>query len=151
VVCVGNYSRSPMAEAILRRRAREAGAERAIEVASAGTRPFRPGGAAHPSVLELLAARGIDGSGLLGRAVAPGDADHFDRIVAVDRHVLAELQSLPFGRARLDLLLTYGRSGRLDVPDPFLAGGFDQVFELLDDACRGLLEDVLSERLRADR
>jgi protein-tyrosine phosphatase len=147
-VCLGNYCRSPMAEALARHRARERGAAGAIEIGSAGTRPFRVGGAPHPSVPVVLGARGIDASGLAGRAVTPDDAGAWDRILAVDRHVLQQLESLPFGKARIDLLLPYGASGRLDVPDPFVGGGFEEVFDLLDDACCGLLDDVLAERAR---
>jgi protein-tyrosine phosphatase len=135
-----------MAEAILRHRARAAGADGAIESASAGTRPFQLGGPAHPMTLSVLAAKGIDASGLSGRAIAAEDVESFDHILAVDRHVLRHLERLPFGRARIDLLLPYGGSGRLDVPDPFLEGGFDGVFDLLDDAIRGLLEELLSQR-----
>jgi protein-tyrosine phosphatase len=146
IVCLGNYCRSPMAEAVARHRAKERGAAAAITVGSAGTRPFRIGGPPHPAVATTLSARGIDASGLAGRAIAPDDAESWDRILAVDRHVLAQLASLPLGKARLELLLPYGGSGRLDVPDPFLVGGFDEVFDLVDDACCGLLDDVLAER-----
>ena len=135
----------------MRHRARAGGGEANVVAASAGTRPFRIGGAPHPGVLALLAQYGIDAGGLAGRPVPEDAATAFDRVIAVDRHVLKELERLPFGRARLELLLPYGVSGLLDVPDPFLDGGFERSFELIDDACRGLLEDVLAERGRADR
>jgi len=151
VVCLGNYCRSPMAEAILRHRVAAAGVRGSVEVASAGTRPFRIGGPPHSEVLAILQARGIDARGLSGRAVAAEDVDRYNRILAADRHVLRQLEALPFGGARLELLLPYGGSGGLDVPDPFAVGGFEEVYELLDQACRGLLDDVLAERARFGR
>jgi protein-tyrosine phosphatase len=96
----------------------------------------------------VLRDHGIDATGFACRAVAAADVDAFDRILAIDRHVLRRLERLPFGRARIDLLLPYGRSRLLDVPDPFLSGGFGPVFDLLDDACGGLIADVLAERKR---
>ena len=40
----------------------------------------------------------------------------------------------------------------VEVPDPYYGGerGFEQVLDLLEDACAGLLEDLLAER-RAER
>jgi protein-tyrosine phosphatase len=146
-VCLGNICRSPMAEAILRDLAARAGLGDAVEVDSAGTRPFAPGGPAHPGTLAELRARGIDGGGLVCRGVTPEDFRTFDRILAVDRHNLTLLSHFGAGPARVDLLLPYGTKGGLDVPDPFLDGGFELVFELLDDACRGLLADLRKDEL----
>jgi len=150
-VCVGNLCRSPMAEAIARHQVLALGMEGAIEVASAGTQPFAIGGPAHPGTIAALRAHGIELAGFAARAVRDADAGDFDRILAIDRHVMRKLERLPFGRARLDLLLPYGGSGLLDVPDPFLRGGFEESYSLLEDACRGLLADLLEERRRAGR
>lgn len=150
-VCVGNLCRSPMAEAIARHQLRALHAEAAIEVASAGTQPFAIGGPAHPGTIAALHAHGIELGEFAARAVTEADVGAFDRILAIDRHVMRKLERLPFGKARLDLLLPYGGSGLLDVPDPFLRGGFEETFTLLDDACRGLIADLLEERRRAGR
>ena len=32
------------------------------------------------------------------------------------------------------------------VPDPYYAGGFDKVIDLLEDACEGLLGEIQKER-----
>jgi protein-tyrosine phosphatase len=148
IVCTGNYCRSPMAEAILRHRVRASGREREIAVESAGTRPFCVGGSAHPAVLEVLRARGIVPGELRCRGLDAVDLPSFDRVLAADRHVLRRLEALDVGEARLELLASHARSPRDDVPDPFLDGGFEGVFELIDDACRGLIEKVLDERAR---
>ncbi|MEZ5143956.1 MAG: hypothetical protein R2726_15770 [Acidimicrobiales bacterium] len=74
VVCTGNVCRSPMAEAMLRARLAARGV--AASVSSAGTATEdRP---ASDEVLELLAPRGLDGSGHRSRLIEPvllGDAD----------------------------------------------------------------------------
>src|SRR5262249_11098954 len=147
MVCLANICRSPMAEAVLRHRAKLAGLDQDVEVDSAGNRPFHPGGPAHPGTLAELARRGIDGSGLVCRGGSADDFKDFARILAVDRQNLALLGRLGAGPARVDLLLPYGTSAELDVPDPFLVGGFERVFELVDDACRGLLADLQANEL----
>ncbi|HET6163088.1 MAG TPA: low molecular weight protein-tyrosine-phosphatase [Planctomycetota bacterium] len=147
MVCLANICRSPMAEAVLRHRARLAGLGDDVEVDSAGNRPFHPGGPAHPGTLAELTRRGVDAAGLVCRGVTPADFQEFDRILAVDRPNLTQLGRVGTGRARVDLLLPYGTSGELDVPDPFLAGGFERVFDLVDDACRGLLADLQANEL----
>lgn len=147
MVCYANLCRSPMAEAVLRHRARLGGLGDAVEVDSAGNRPYLIGGPAHQGTLEVLARQGIDATGLACRGVVPADFRDFDRILAVDRQNLGLLEKVGVGPARVDLLLPYGTSGELDVPDPFLVGGFGHVFDLVDDACRGLLADLQKTEL----
>ena len=51
--------------------------------------------------------------------------------------------------ARISPLLGHGRQSRIaEVPDPYYGGpdGFERVLDLLEDACQGLLEDLLAER-----
>src|SRR5262245_65687404 len=67
IVCHGNLCRSPMAQALVRHWASNLGASERIVVDSAGTRPFQPGGPAHPQTLELLQRNGIDPRGLVCR------------------------------------------------------------------------------------
>ncbi len=137
-----------MAEALARHHAKVLGAADRIAVDSAGTQPFLPGGPAHPGTLAILRERGIDGSGLTGRGVVAADFDRFDRILAVDRMVLLQLQRLAKGATgspRLELLLRPVAGEPVDVPDPFLDGGFAAVFRLLDRACRALVAEVVAE------
>jgi protein-tyrosine phosphatase len=65
----------------------------------------------------------------------------------MDRENLADLRrAAPDGaRAELRLLLEFsGDPGDADVPDPYYGGrnGFEQVLDLVSEACTGLLEDV---------
>ena len=156
-VCLGNICRSPMAEAVLRHLARQAGLADRIEVDSAGTRPYDEGGPAHPGTLALLLENGIDAAGLRCRGVVDEDFRRFDRILAADRRILARLDRMapaaaagavgPVGAARVELLLPYGTSGELDLLDPFPDGDFALVFARVLDACTGLLADVRRREL----
>jgi protein-tyrosine phosphatase len=151
-VCMGNICRSPTAEGVMRRLLREQGLEHAVAVDSAGTGAWHAG--APPDARATAAARSR-GTTLEGaaRVVARDDFDEFDLILAADRRNLSELHAAaPAGaRARLHLLREFdpGSAGApdLDIPDPYYGGddGFEQVLDLVEAACRGLLET-----LRAD-
>ena len=62
-VCLGNICRSPMAEYVLRHRAREAGVSRRIRTESAGTSGWHDGENMHQGTRKTLAAHGIDNQG----------------------------------------------------------------------------------------
>jgi len=152
-VCLGNICRSPMAEAVLRHLARQAGLGERIEADSAGTRPYDEGGPAHPGTLGILLKKGIDAGGLTCRGVVDGDFARFDRILAADRRVLARLDRIDpgrgaaGGRGRVELLLAYGTTGESDLLDPFPDGDFALVFDRVLDACHGLLADLMRREL----
>jgi glyoxylase-like metal-dependent hydrolase (beta-lactamase superfamily II) len=76
---------------------------------------------------------------------------HFDHILTMDADNLRQVRSLARGlnhRARIEPLTTYSRGkGPKDVPDPYYGGadGFEQVLNLLEDACAGLLESLQAD------
>lgn len=149
-VCLGNICRSPMAEVVMRELLEREGLGHLVDVSSAGTGDWHVGERADPRTLDALAGRGYDGA--LHRARQFGAemfADH-DLVVAMDGGNAADLRRLaPPGQAdKVELLLTYDpQAERLDVPDPYYGGadGFDRVLDMVERACRGLLE-----RLRLD-
>jgi protein-tyrosine phosphatase len=151
-VCLGNICRSPMAEAVLRHLARQAGLGERIVADSAGTRPYDEGGPAHPGTLGILLKKGIDAGGLSCRGVVDEDFVRFDRILAADRRVLARLDRMNVagGKARVGLLLPFGTSGEQDLLDPFPDGDFALVFDRVLDACHGLLADLTRRELAGE-
>ena len=91
------------------------------------------------------------------RQFAPDDFDDFDYVLAMDRanrRGAARLARDARDRARIAFC---GRSTRqrppdAEVPDPYYGGpgGFDEVFDICERACRGLL-DQLTRELGASR
>ncbi len=143
-VCMGNICRSPMAEAVFRRHVAAAGLDERFFIDSAGTGSWHVGEPPHHGTLAVLARRGIDPGNQRARQIARSDFDRFDYIVAMDHENLAALQRLRRDtRAQVSLLLSHapGLSVR-EVPDPYYTGGFDQVFDLVDAGCRGLLAHI---------
>ena len=119
-----------------------------VQVESAGTGDWHVG---HPPDRRSAAAaqaRGIVLDGL-ARQVSPADFDDFDLLLAADRNNLEALQQLApddAARAKVKLLRSYDpeavASGALEVPDPYYgeADGFEEVLDVVERACRGVLD-----------
>jgi protein-tyrosine phosphatase len=151
-VCMGNICRSPTAEGVMRGLLREQGLEDVVQVDSAGTGDWHAGSPPDARATAAAQARGIALAGA-ARQVARSDFADYDLILAADRRNLADLEAiLPRGaRAKLHLLREFDPASAgapdLDVPDPYYGGddGFEHVLDLVEAACRGLLDT-----LRAD-
>ena len=147
-VCMGNICRSPTAEGVMRRVLDEAGLAESVEVESAGTGGWHAG--EPPDERATLAARrrGITLAGA-AQQVRATDFRDFDLLIAMDRANLRELLAVaPDEQAaeKVRLLREFdpASSGDLDVPDPYYGGdrGFETVLDLVEAACRGLLDEL---------
>ena len=139
-VCLGNICRSPTAEGVLRRLVREQRLEDEIEIDSAGTGGWHVGAPPDARATEAARRRGTE---LAGSARRFDPRRDFDLILAMDRENLRDLLALaPDDEARAKVRLLRGPG--LDVPDPYYGGldGFDEVLDLVEAACRGLLDEV---------
>jgi protein-tyrosine phosphatase len=138
-VCTGNICRSPTAEGVLRHLAKEAGME--VHVESAGTGDWHVGHPPDERAQHHARSRGYDLSAQRARQVSPADFERFDLIVAMDRgHLrLLERQCPREHRAKLRLLVA-----GCDVPDPYYGPpeGFERVLDMVEAACRGLLQEL---------
>jgi protein-tyrosine phosphatase len=147
---MGNICRSPTAEGVMRGLLSEPGAPAGIEIDSAGTGGWHAGDPPDARAFEAAQRRGIALTGA-ARQVVPGDFEDFDLIVAMDRDNVRDLRALApddEARGRIRLLREFdpGSAGSpdLDVPDPYYGGarGFDDVLDLVEAACRGLLDEL---------
>lgn len=146
-VCTGNICRSPTAEAVVRRLARELVPHVPLELDSAGTHDYHVGEPPDPRALAAAARRGIDMSLLRARQVEPADFDRFHLVLAMDHGHLRLLQRMAPApaRDRVRLFLDYAPQLTLrEMPDPYYGGpaDFELVLDLAEAAGRGLLEDL---------
>lgn len=144
-VCLGNICRSPTAEGIFRNLIDDAGLDGVIEVDSAGTSDWHIGGPPDERGQAVARSRGLDLSHLKARQVDSGDFLTFDYVIAMDSSNHKNLSALcPLGHEqRLRMCLSFVPGSRItDVPDPYYEDGFDDVFELLETAGRGLLAEI---------
>ena len=148
-VCMGNICRSPAAEAVLRALVVERGLDGAVEVDSAGTIRHHAGEPPDARMQRAGERRGL----LIGgraRQVNLDDLEAFDRVIALDRDNLADLERLAGGpQSHVRLLSRYLPDGApVDVPDPYWGGerGFEDVLDLLERAAPAILDELLGAR-----
>lgn len=146
-VCMGNICRSPTAHGVFRYKVRGAGWAASVSVDSAGTHGHHPGAAPDPRSQRHARARGYDIADLRARQLTPADFEHADLLLVMDGDNLAtaERDCPPQHRHKLRRLTEFCRVHRsLDVPDPYFGGAreFEQVLDLVEDACEGLLAHV---------
>lgn len=149
-VCLGNICRSPTAEGVMARLVADDGLTGAIGIDSAGTAGYHIGSPPDPRSAAEALRRGTE---LTSRArqFHPGDFYTFDLVLAMDSRNLADLHDLAPEAALRDravLLRTFdptlGAADDHDVPDPYHGGpdGFADVYDMIDRACRGLLDHL---------
>lgn len=145
-VCMGNICRSPTAHGVFQSLVDEQGLSDSIGVESAGTHGYHIGSPPDPRSQATAHRRGIDLSGLRARRFVSGDFVDFDYLLAMDNSNLADMLAIKpdTGDARADLMLSYSdRFGQREIPDPYFGDdGFDLVFDMIDDAARGLLQQI---------
>ena len=125
----------------------EQGLEDEIEIDSAGTGGWHVGELPDPRSREAARRRGLD---LTHRArqFRRDDLERFDLIAVMDGDNLRRvtLMAGPGARAAIHLLRRFDPTapeGAI-VPDPYAGGpaGFDEVLDICERACRGLLDHV---------
>ena len=146
-VCMGNICRSPTAEGVFRHLVTKMNMNSMIESDSAGTHAYHVG--EQPDRRAQMAAkqRGIDLSDLRARRVMLADYESFDYILAMDNdnYNILVSQSPAHAKPKIKLFMDFAvQRNEQEVPDPYYGGqrGFDIVYEMVEAASQGLLEDI---------
>ena len=145
-VCMGNICRSPTAHGVFQSLVDENGLTEYIHVDSAGTHSYHIGNPPDPRSQATAQRRGVDLSTLSARRFVSSDFRDFDYLLAMDNNNLADMLAIKpdDGRARAELMLAYSqRFAEREIPDPYFGNdGFELVYDMIDDAARGLLEKI---------
>jgi len=150
MVCLGNICRSPLADALLRKKVAEIGLD--IEIDSAGTSDYHIGGEPDKRTQENALNHGLDMSFLRARQFTKKDFDTFDLIYVMDKSNECNVLSLTADSGQkekvkliLDLL---DDTQYKEVPDPYFGGeqGFETVYNLLDQATDKILEEISTQK-----
>ena len=108
------------------------------------------GHAGEPSDSRMRRAAGRRGYAMthLARPLVRKDFAEFDRIVVMDESNYRDVYALASEDCRQKIVrmrdfLRRHKAGH--IPDPYYQGpeGFEHVLDLLEDACQGLLEDII--------
>jgi protein-tyrosine phosphatase len=144
-VCLGNICRSPMAEAVFRKKVQERNLTDTIEIDSAGTGHWHIGNPPHVGTRDILDKYKIDYTGMKARQVVEEDLSKFHYIIAMDAENLGNLRAMAGlnETGEINRLLDFiPNSDVVDVPDPYFTGNFDEVYELVDKSCELLLNHI---------
>ncbi len=146
-VCMGNICRSPTAEGVFKRLVEQAGLSHIITTDSAGTHSYHVGGEPDSRAQEVALTKGYDLSDLRARKFVAEDFIEFDYLLAMDDENYAGMNSLKPADATgsLHLFLEFADNyNEKEVPDPYYGGpkGFERVFDMVEDASKGLLEQI---------
>ena len=148
-VCTGNICRSPTGEGVFRRMVVDAGLDGEIAVDSCGMEGWHRGNPPDRRAQEHAAKRGYDLSDLRARRLAREDFESFQRIIAMDAGHLSKLRGLQsaISEADIRLMMDYAGQTGTDVPDPYYDGpeAFDLALDLIEEGCRGLLEEIRAD------
>ena len=148
-VCMGNICRSPTAHGVFQALVDKHDLGAAIQVDSAGTHSYHVGNPPDPRSQATARQRGVDLSGLRARRFVSADFNEFDYLLAMDKENFADMRAIKpeDASARLQLMLEYSQQfSQREVPDPYFGDdGFELVFDMIDDAARGLLRHIRNE------
>lgn len=146
-VCMGNICRSPTAEGVFRHVVESANLSNWITTDSAGTHAYHIGEQPDRRAQQTARNRGIELSDLRARKVVSEDFDRFDYVIAMDNDNYQILRQVADNKNHQHLKLFLDFSDKYketEVPDPYYGGeqGFEHVFDLVESASYGLLEDI---------
>jgi len=149
-VCMGNICRSPTAEGVFRHMAEKAGLAERLEIDSAGTHAYHVNEPPDGRAQAAAERRGISMSDIRARRVEAEDFERFDHIIAMDRDNLTLLVEWAEVRHhdKIRLFLEFSSGHEEEVPDPYYGGaaGFERVLDLVEEASRGLLDQLRRAR-----
>lgn len=146
-VCMGNICRSPMAEGIMLKLLNQAELANQVEVDSAGTSAYHQGELPDSRMRMHASRRGYELTSR-SRPVRTEDFYDFDIIIGMDESNIFNLKGMspsPAEEKKLFRMRDFAVNKTFThVPDPYYGGdaGFDNVIDILEDACHGLLEKI---------
>jgi protein-tyrosine phosphatase len=145
-VCLGNICRSPMAEGVLRTKAKEGSVS--LEIDSCGTGDWHIGETPDERAQQCMKDLGDDISDLRARQFEKKDFDAYDRIFVMDKSnyqnvVVQASNNEQKEKVELFLNLSHPEEDR-EVPDPYFGGseGFHNVYKMLDSAAKSFLKEL---------
>ena len=151
-VCTCNICRSPTAHGVFRSLVENEGLSGLVDIDSAGTHAYHVGSAPDKRAQATAVRRGIDLSDIVARRVQTEDFELFDYVLAMDQDNFMALSEIcPDERVdRIHMFLDFAPQMRTrEVPDPYYGGpsGFERVFDLVEAAAQGLLEEIRRRHL----
>jgi len=149
-ICMGNICRSPTAHGIFRQMIKEKGLQDSIAVDSAGTHAYHVGKKPDERSIQTALSRHVDIRDLMARQLGDYDFEEFDYLLVADQdNYYLTLENCPTEhRHKVKFILDFAtRTTLKEVPDPYYGqgNGFERVYDLVEDACAGLMTELEKE------
>lgn len=150
MVCLGNICRSPLADALLRKKVQDLNLD--VLVDSAGTSSYHIGNEPDLRTQENAQLNGLDMSFLKARQFVAVDFQAFDKIYVMDKSNYGNVLALAENEkdsSKVQLILDLVEEDIQEVPDPYYGGekGFETVYNLLDEATDKIIENIQSDKI----
>lgn len=144
-VCLGNYCRSPMAEAIFKDLARSDGTLNRFEVSSAGTKDWDVGLRPDYRTRQILADHGIPlDPGKRAQQINAKELKTADYLVVMSERVAKELGNPDNVFLLLDFV---DETDDKDIPDPYPTDTFPEAYELINNGVSAFYNYLKKEHL----
>ncbi len=150
-VCLGNICRSPSAEAVMKGLISRKKLTDRFFIDSAGTAGHHEGEESDPRTIVHAKKRGYEVTSVSRPFLSAEDFEKFDYIVVMDDINYADLQSYDIQKKYLHKIYKMAQFCTQltvkEVPDPYYGGpeSFEQVLNILEDACQGLFEKIKTD------
>ncbi|XP_077442549.1 low molecular weight phosphotyrosine protein phosphatase isoform X1 [Stigmatopora argus] len=144
-VCLGNICRSPIAEAVFKKMATDAGVVDKWHIDSAATSTYEIGNPPDHRGLDCMKRHGVP-MAHVARQVTSDDFMNFEFILCMDESNLRDLNhkgnSVKNHKARIELLGKYDPQKKLIIKDPYYGSDedFEKVYEQCQRCCKAFLE-----------
>jgi protein-tyrosine phosphatase len=143
-VCLGNICRSPMAEAIFRKMVADRGLADRFTIASSGTGHWHLGEPPHVGTRLILSEHNIEVGNKRSQLLKKEDFQNFEYVIAMAQENVDDIQQVH--HKKVQRLLEFAPAGyTLDIPDPYYENNFEEVYELVTEGCKGLLDYIVEK------
>ena len=135
-VCLGNICRSPMAEAVFKRLARERGFSSSVCVQSFATSNYEEGNPVYPPAARTLKEHGIEDFAHRSRQIRLADIKNSDYVLVMDYMNMRDIVRMTAGLyGEKIMMLGHFLNPPRDISDPYYTRDFEKAFGDITAAC----------------
>ena len=140
-VCEGNVCRSPSAEFLFKKLAKEAGLEDRFEISSRGTTNSTRGEDIYPLAKQVLDKNGIPYQKHSAKPIEISEYRNADYVIVMENFNAILLKRLLFTKdySKIHRLLEYSDRKNKDIADPYQTRDFKKAYQDILEGCQGLL------------
>lgn len=149
-ICLGNICRSPIAEGVMKKLAKENNLN--WEIKSASTNTYHTGEPPHKSSQTVCKANGIDISAQRAQRITKQDMLYYDKIYVMAADVEEEMKHIVknhYDATKVSLFLdALYPNMQMDVPDPWYGteDGFYPVYDLIYKGCEAIIQKITPKK-----